>query len=343
MRAVQLVGWQEEPQLRDVAVPEPGPGEVLVQVAGAGLCHSDLHLMEWPEGTFPWRLPFTLGHETAGTVAALGRGAGGFAEGDRVLVYGPWGCGACVQCVRGAENLCLHRFERPGAGCGLGYDGGLADYVLVPSTRLLVPLGDLDPIDAAPLTDAALTPYHALKPVLPELVPGSSAVVIGVGGLGSVAVQLLRALSPARIVAVDLREASRRLALRFGAHAALDARGLAAGELREELGGGATLVLDFVGSDETLALAAATIEIGGHVALVGIGGGTFPTAFGSVPLEWSLRRPTWGTLPELHEVVALARSGAIELAIERLALEDAVAGYRRLHEGAVDGRAVAVP
>jgi propanol-preferring alcohol dehydrogenase len=302
VRAVQLVRWQAEPELRDVAVPEPGPGEVLVRVAAAGLCHSDLHLMEWPQGTLPWRLPFTLGHETAGTVAALGRGAGGFGEGDSVLVYGPWGCGACIYCVRGAENLCLHRFERAGAGCGLGYDGGLAEYVLVPSARLLVPLGDLDPVAAAPLTDAALTPYHALKPVLPELVPGSSALVIGVGGLGSIAVQLLRALSPARIVAVDLREASR-----------------------------------------SLALAAGSIEIGGHVAVVGLGGGSFPMAFGTVPLEWSLRRPSWGTLPELHEVVALARSGAIEIPVERLSLEDALDGYRRLHAGEVDGRAVVVP
>jgi alcohol dehydrogenase, propanol-preferring len=343
LRAVQLVRWQADPELREVAVPEPGPGEVLVEVGGAGLCHSDLHVMEWPEGTMPWRLPFTLGHETAGTVAALGTGAPGFAVGDRVLVYGPWGCGACVQCSRGAENLCPNRFARPGVGCGLGYDGGLAEYVLVPSTRLLVPLGDLEPAAAAPLTDAALTPYHALKPEIPRLVPGSAAVVIGVGGLGSVAVQLLRALTPARVLALDVREASRSLALRFGAHAALDAREAGAAEAREELGGGATLVLDFVGTDQTLELAAGMLEIGGHVALVGLGGGSFPMAFGKTPLEWSLRRPTWGTLPELHEVVALAQSGAIEMAVERLTLEDALDGYRRLHDGEVEGRAVVVP
>jgi propanol-preferring alcohol dehydrogenase len=343
VRAVQLVQWKAEPEVRDVAVPEPRPGEVLVQVAAAGLCHSDLHVMEWPEGTLPWRLPFTLGHETAGTVAALGRGAAGFAVGDRVLVYGPWGCGACVNCVSGAENLCLHRFELPGAGCGLGYDGGLAEYLVVPSPRLLVPLGDLDPVRAAPLTDAALTPYHALKPELPRLVPGSSALVIGVGGLGSIAVQLLRALSPARVVAVDLREQSRSLALRLGADAALDAGGLTAADVRDELGGGATIVLDFVGNDTTLALAAGAIGIGGHVAVVGLGGGSFPMAFGTVPLEWSLRRPSWGTLPELHEVVALARAGAIEIEVEQFRLEDALLGYRRLAAGDVTGRAVVVP
>jgi propanol-preferring alcohol dehydrogenase len=343
VRAVQLVRWQAEPELRDVTVPDPGPGGVLVRVAAAGLCHSDLHLMEWPEGTLPWQLPFTLGHETAGTVAALGHGATGVAEGDRVLVYGPWGCGACVQCVRGAENLCLHRFDRPGAGCGLGYDGGLAEYVRVPATRLLVPLGDLDLVAAAPLTDAALTPYHAVKPILSQLVPGSSALVIGVGGLGSIAVQLLRALSPVHIVAVDVRESARALARRYGAAAALDAAGLTPAAAREALGGGATLVLDFVGNDTTLALAAGSLEIGGHVAVVGLGGGSFPMAFGTVPLEWSLRRPSWGTLPELHEVVALARSGAIEIPIERLSLEEAVEGYRRLHDGEIGGRAVVVP
>jgi len=343
MRAVQLVRWQFEPELREVDVPEPGPGEVLVKVVAAGLCHSDLHVMEWPEGTLPWRLPFTLGHENAGTVAALGSGASGFAVGDPVLVYGPWGCGSCPQCIRGAENLCAHRFERPGAGCGLGYDGGLADYLVVPSPRLLVPLGDLDPVTAAPLADAALTPYHALKPELPRLVPGSSAVVIGVGGLGSVAVQLLSALSPARIVAIDLREQARERALASGAHAVLDADGLQAGDVRAAIGGGATVVLDFVGNDATLALAAATVDIGGTVAMVGLGGGTFPMAFGTVPLEWSLRRPSWGTLPELHEVVALAHTGAIEMQVERLSLEDALDGYRRLHDGAVAGRAVVVP
>jgi alcohol dehydrogenase, propanol-preferring len=344
MRAVQIVRWQAEPQLRDVPVPQPGPGEVLVEVAGAGLCHSDVHLLEWPDGTLPWQLPFTLGHETAGVVAALGAGATGFEEGDAVLVYGPWGCGACRQCICGAENLCERKWERPGVGCGLGYDGGLAEYVLVPSPRLLVPLGDLDPVRAAPLTDAALTPYHALKDRLSQVVPGSTVVVIGVGGLGHVAVQLLRALTPARIVAVDVRSESRQLALGAGAAAAIDGIDLAPADLRAEVGNaGARLVLDFVGNDQTLALAAAAIGMGGHVSVVGLGGGTFPMASGTVPVEWSVGKPSWGTLPELYEVVALARSGGIELEVEQLSLEQVVDGYERLRRGEVTGRAVAVP
>jgi alcohol dehydrogenase, propanol-preferring len=344
MQAVQLVRWQSGPELREVEVPKPAPGEVLVKVAAAGLCHSDLHVMEWPEGTFPWSLPFTLGHENAGHVAQLGEGVTGLAEGDAVLVYGPWGCGTCRQCIRGAENLCDRRLERPGTGCGLGFDGGLAEYLLVRSQRHLVPIGDLDPVHAAPLTDAALSPYHALKSELHRLVPGSQVVVIGVGGLGHVAVQLLRELTPARIVAIDLRERARRFALDMGAAAALDADGLRAEDVRAELHGeGATVVLDFVGNDVTLALAAGSMAAGGHVSVVGIGGGTFPMAFGEVPLEWSLSKPSWGTLPELHEVVALARASAIHVEVERLRLDEALDGFRRLHQGEIDGRAVVVP
>jgi propanol-preferring alcohol dehydrogenase len=300
--------------------------------------------MEWPEGTLAWELPFTLGHENAGTVAALGPGARGVDVGDAVLVYGPWGCGTCWQCARGADNLCEREGGRRGKGCGLGYDGGLAEYLVVPSPRLLVPIGDLDPLRAAPLTDAALSPYHALKSELWRLRPGTTAVVIGVGGLGHVAVQLLRELSPARIVAIDLRERARQAALAHGADVALDARAFTPDDVRAETGPvGAALVLDFVGTDETLALAASVLALGGHVSAVGIGGGTFPTQLGRVPLEWSLAKPSWGTLPELHEVVAFARSGALEIEVERLRLEDAIDGYERLRNGAVDGRAVVVP
>jgi alcohol dehydrogenase, propanol-preferring len=341
VRAVQLVEWGSDPVLREVEVPRPAAGDVLVKVGGAGLCHSDLDIMTWPAGTMPWRLPFTLGHESAGTVAALGPAASGVAVGDRVLVYLLWGCGTCRHCLEGAENRCLRQWE--GRGGGLGLDGGVADYLLVPSARLLVPIDGLDVAAAAPLADAALTPYHALRSHLP-LRPGSSVVVLGVGGLGHIAVQLLLALTPARVIAVDLRENARELALAAGAHAALDANGLDASALRSETGPeGAALVLDFVGVDTTLELAAATVEIGGHVTIVGRGGGTFPTASPALPFEWSASRISGGTLPELLEVVELARSGAIRIEVERFSLDDALEGYRRLRDGEVVGRAVVVP
>lgn len=341
MRALQLTEWQSEPEFRDVDVPSPGPGEVLVRVRSAGLCHTDLELMDWPVGTMPWPLPFTLGHETAGTVAALGPGAGGIAEGDPVLVYALWGCGRCRHCVSGAENLCTRRDAR--AGSGFGFDGGLAEYMLVPSTRLLVPIDGLDPTTAAPLSDAALTPFHALRPRLP-LPPGSSVVVIGAGGLGHIAVQLLRALTPARVVAIDRRPAARELALAAGADAALDSEALDTATVRQETGpDGAALVLDFVALDSTLELAARVVGGDGHVAIVGFGGGSFPTASSELPRQWSAGRTSYGTVPELHEVVELARAGAVRIEVERLALEDALDGYRRLRESRVVGRAVALP
>ena len=217
MRAYQMTGWQQLPEFREVDVPEPGAGEVLIKVAGAGACHSDLHLMEWPPGTFEFPLPFTLGHENAGWVEALGPGVEGFDVGDAVAVYGPWGCGRCRACRRSQENFCENAAQLGALGGGLGRDGGLAPYMLIPSARLLVPLGDLDPVEAAPLSDAGLTPYHAIKRNLRKLVPGTSVVVIGVGGLGHMAVQILRAISAAQVIAADIDEGKLALARQVGA------------------------------------------------------------------------------------------------------------------------------
>jgi propanol-preferring alcohol dehydrogenase len=342
MRAIRLTAWEQPAELVDVPMPEPGPGEVLVRVAGAGLCHSDLHLMHWRAGSLPYELPFTLGHEVAGAVAALGPGADGVELGEPVLVYGPWGCGRCHACSVGAEHLC--NGERKARGAGLGRDGGLAEYMVVPSPRLTVPLDGLDPVSAAPLADAGLTPYHAIRRALHGLAPGTSAIVLGVGGLGHVAVQLLKALSAARIVAVDRRDEALEVATRSGADVVLAAAGLAARELRRAAGGhGAALVVDCVGSDETLALAAGAVAAGGHVSLLGLAGGTFPMRFGAVPLETSVIFSNWGTRAELAEVVALARDGAIAIEVEPVALAAVPAAYERLATGGSRGRLVAVP
>jgi alcohol dehydrogenase, propanol-preferring len=321
MRAVRLTAWQQPPELCDVPEPPVPPGGAVVAVGAAGLCHSDLHLMHWPEGTMPYTLPFTLGHEVAGTVVEVGPGAAGVAPGDAVLVHGCWDAGPSL---------------------GLGTDGGLAERVAIPDARNLVPADGLDPVRAAPLTDAALTPYHAIRPVLGRLRPGTTAVVIGVGGLGHVAVQLLALLTQARIVAVDRRPAALALARASGADLVLDSEGLDGAALRAEAGP-ATLVLDCVGVDATMALAAAAVAPGGHVALVGIGGGTFPMHFGTVPFEATVTFPRWGTRDELVDVVALARAGHLELEVETIALEGVVDAYGRLERGEVAGRLVAVP
>lgn len=344
MKAYQLTAWESEPELRDVPVPEPGPGQVLVKVGGAGACHSDLHLMEWPPGTLGFDVPFTLGHENAGWVEALGAGVEGLEIGEPVAVYGPWGCGRCRACRLSAENYCERQAEIGAFGGGLGRDGGMAEYMLVPHPRLLLPLGDLDPREAAPLSDAALTPYHAIKRSLHLLVPGSTAVVIGVGGLGHMGVQILRALSPARIVAVDVSPEKLELAREVGADAAVAAGEGAAAEIRELTGGlGAELVVDMVGSEDSIALAAAVARFQSHLTIVGLAGGKFEFAFGALPFEAQLTIPYWGSAVELEEVLDLAREGRIRAHVERFDLDSAGDAYQRMREGRLDGRAVICP
>jgi alcohol dehydrogenase, propanol-preferring len=148
MQAVRFIGVGRPAQIEDVRKPAAGPGQVLIKIGGAGVCHPDLHVMEEDLG---FRPPFTLGHENAGWVAALGEGVAGFKEGDAVAVYGPWGCGRCHSCQLSMENYCENWAQIDGFGGGLGLDGGMAEYMLVPSARLLVPLAELSPAKAAPL------------------------------------------------------------------------------------------------------------------------------------------------------------------------------------------------
>lgn len=344
MKAYQLTAWQSTPELREVEVPEPGPGQVLVKVGGAGACHSDLHLMDWPEGTMDFDLPFTLGHENAGWVEALGAGVHGLEVGEPVAVYGPWGCGRCRPCRLSAENYCERQAELRAFGGGLGLDGGMAEFMLVPHPRLLLPLHELDPREAAPLSDAALTPYHAIKRSLSLLVPGSTAVVIGVGGLGHMAVQILRALSPAQIIAVDTSPEKLSLARDVGADEAIQPGGEAAEKIRDLTGGlGAELILDNVGADDTMALATQVARFQSHVTVVGLAGGSFQFGFGALPFEAQLTIPYWGTAVELMEVLDLARDGKIRAHVERFPLERVGEAYDRLREGSLDGRAVICP
>jgi propanol-preferring alcohol dehydrogenase len=344
MRALQLTAWQQPPTVLDVPVPEPGPGQVLVRVAACGACHSDLHLLEFPEGLLPFSVPFTLGHETTGFIAAVGPGVQGWAENEPVAIYGPWGCGACRRCRHSEENLCERAAELEGSGGGLGLDGGMAEYVLVPSSRLLVPLGDLDPVAAAPLTDAALTPYHAIARSRESLVPGTTVVAIGIGGLGHMALQLLRALTPSRVIAIDADPTKVELARELGADDAILTDDDPVARVRAATNGlGAELVLDFVGVDATLALAAQTVRPRGDVTVVGLGMGTLPFNVFGLPWEANLRSTYWGSLIELTEVIALARAGRVSARIERFSLDDAPIAYDRLRAGKIDGRAVVVP
>jgi propanol-preferring alcohol dehydrogenase len=342
MKAFRLVEAQKPPQLSEIPIPEPGAGEVLLKVGGAGACHSDLHLMEAPANPSR-RLPLTLGHENAGWVHKLGPGATGYAIGDPVLVYGPWGCGYCLNCRMGMENYCENAADfRPG---GLGREGGMAQYFLVPSTRFLIPIGDLDPRDAAPLSDAALTSYHAVKRSLHLLGAGSTAVVIGVGGLGQTAVQLLKALSGATtVVAVDTAADKLETAKQMGADETLISGDDAVKRIKDMTRGqGANLVIDMVGIDPTLKMAAKMARALGHVTIVGLGGGALPVNFHSLPHECSAASPYWGSIPELVEVVSLAQAGKIKMLVERFPIERAGEAYQLLHDGKIRGRAVITP
>jgi propanol-preferring alcohol dehydrogenase len=176
MKALQYREIGAPPQVVEIERPTPGPGQVLLRVTAAGVCHSDEFIMSLPAGQYVYGLPLTLGHEGVGTVAELGAGVEGLSIGAPVAVYGPWGCGRCRTCSTGAENYCEVAAARGIVPPGLGAPGAMAEYLLVDSPRHLVPLGDLDPVAAVALTDAGLTPYHAIKPSLPKLVPGSTAV-----------------------------------------------------------------------------------------------------------------------------------------------------------------------
>lgn len=344
MRAVQYLELGKPPRVVDVEVPEPGPGQILLKATAAGVCHSDLTVMGWPAETFPYTLPLTLGHEGAGRVEAVGTDVDRVAVGESVLVYGPWGCGTCRMCSLGVENYCPNAARLGIFPPGLGRPGALAEYLLVDSQRHVVPIGDLDPVRSVPLTDAGLTPYHVIKRTLPRLHPGGVAVVIGVGGLGHVGIQLLRAVSAATVVALDIREESRELALSSGAHHALPSDETAVETVRElSRGAGATAVLDFVGSQATVDLASRMVGMDAEISIVGIAGGVLPVSFGSPPYGTRVSTTYWGTRSELVELVDLAHQGTVDVHVERYPLERAPEVYERMAAGRIQGRAVIVP
>ncbi|MEU7907137.1 NAD(P)-dependent alcohol dehydrogenase [Actinoplanes sp. NPDC049118] len=343
MRAYRMSGWGDAPGATAVPVPRPGPGQVLVRVAGCGLCRSDLTMRRMPRAIgerLGWAMPFTLGHETAGRIAALGAGVDGLAEGDPVALVATGSCGTCRFCVRGLDNSC----PRGSAGRGYGLDGGLADYVLA-GRRGLLPLGGLDPRHAGPLTDAGATAYHAVRRSLPRIVPGGTAVVLGAGGLGAFAVQFLRLLTAARVVAVDPSQDRRAYAESVGAHHALSGVDEnTADRLRALTGGlGADAVLDFVGTDATIAAGLASVRPAGAYGLVGSAGGRLTAPwFGTLPKDGEVYTFQGSTIADAQEVIALAAAGLIRNEVEEFGFDGVDEAYTRLAAGGLTGRAVVV-
>lgn len=349
MKALRYVEHGQLPQLQEIPIPEPGPGEILVKVTAAGVCHSDDAVMNMPKDEYLRRgyvFPLTLGHEGAGTIAAFGPGVKSTMQvGDAVAVYGPWGCGTCHQCAVGAENYCVNAAELGIRPPGLGAQGCIAEYVLIDDVRHLIPLGDLDPVANVSLTDAGLTPYHAIKMALPKLGAGSVAVVIGVGGLGHVGLQLIKALSGATVIAIDISDKKLDHATVLGAdHVVRSDHESAAEQILEVTGGlGANAVFDFVGAKPTTALAQQVAAVGSDVFIIGLGNGTVSVGFNQIAFDAAVRVPYWGSRLELLEVFDLARAGKITVATQEYALDNAPLAYQDLRSGTVRGRAVIVP
>lgn len=344
MKAYRLHGWLQDAKLEDIPVPEPKAGEVLIKIGGAGACHSDLHLMhEWTAEKVPqvsgWQFPFTLGHENAGWIE--GGDTAGMETGIPVVISPTWSCGKCRNCRRGYNNYC--QFPNPRGSGGLGRNGGMAEYMVAPA-RMVIKLKSLDPAEAAPLTDAGLTSYHAVKTCLPLLTPDTTAVVIGVGGLGHLAVEFLHVLSGAQIIAVDKGDKALKRAKDKGADICLTSDEETASKIIELTGGlGASAVIDFVGIDDTLKMGVQSIGRMGRIIVVGIAGGVFPFSYAAVPQGSSIMTIIGGSTSELAEVVSLAEAGRIKPNIQRFSLDEIDTVYKKLLNHEIEGRAVIIP
>jgi propanol-preferring alcohol dehydrogenase len=335
--------FDDGPRLADVPVPKPGDGQVLVKIAGAGVCHSDLHVINSiPTGKSFFKPPFTLGHESTGWVEAVGSGVTTLTPGEPVAVYCARGCGRCRMCVAGNENYCMNTKEL--SGLGLGLDGGMASHMLVPAARYCIPLGDLEPRDAAPLTDAGLTPYHAVNRSRALLTPDATAVVIAVGGLGHMALQILRATTAVRIVALDVSDEKLALAKELGADVTIRSDADALKNTLDALGGvGADVVFDFVGLQSTQDLARKLVRPGGDCNIVGLGGGVLQYGQGRVAFGVRVFTPYFGSIGEMREVLALAARGHLRAHVTRYPLERVADAYKAMHAGTLEGRAVICP
>jgi NAD+-dependent secondary alcohol dehydrogenase Adh1 len=310
---------------------------VLVRIGGAGVCATDLHALEGLMEPAGLTVPVVLGHENAGWVEGVGRDVTAVAPGDAVLVYPPWSCGLCVACRRGNDMLCeRHEFT------GLTVDGGFAEYLLVPERSLLRLPEGVEPAQVAPHADAGLTAYHAVRRLATLAVPGTTAALIGVGGVGHIALQLLRELGSSSVVAVDTDERRRRLAAELGADHVVGESAVDA--LRDLTGGrGADLVIEFVGTDGTHADALAMLARGGTYSIVGYGGTLSAPSGALVGKEQTATANLVGTWVDLWELLQLHAAGRLTLRTERHPLDEVNEVLDRLREGDVTGRAVLVP
>ena len=351
MKAARIVQTKAPLQINDVPTPKPRNDQVLVRVQSAGVCHSDLHLWEGgyagPPGVFMKvedrgvKFPLTPGHEVAGTVEDIGESVTGFSKGDRVLVY-PWiGEGTCPACRIGEENVC----DSPRT-IGIYQDGGYSQDVLVPSHKYLVKLkSGLDTDAAASLACSGLTAYTAVKNA--RLSPGETAVIIGAGGLGLMAVQLARAVTNGRIVIVDIDDKKLAEAKRLGAHETVNSgSGDPVKAIKDLTGGlGAESVIDFVNNAKTAPNSINMLRKRGRLVLVGLFGGALELNLPLIPLRaFTITGAYTGKFADLVELVALAEQGAIQSVVSRkFSLDQANDALEELKAGKIIGRAVINP
>jgi propanol-preferring alcohol dehydrogenase len=344
MRALSLVA-PGRPELVRRPRPVPGAGEVLLRVTAAGVCQTDLHICaatdsRTPNGTI-------LGHEVAGTIEEVGPGVSDVV-GAACVVHPCRSCGNCIACLAGRQNYCRQTGDRlrPPPTTGVDVDGGMAEFVSVPASTLM-PIGDLDPAIACVLPDAGLTAYSAVRSCSALLVPGATALVIGVGGLGSLAARYLRTTSAARIIITDVSDRALAASANVADVALRSDDSNCAAEILDRSHGGVEVVLDFVGVDETMNLAASVVRRDGAIRVVGLNGGILPFAARSagnpLPRGVTLSCPYSGSYGELREVIALAASGQVVPAVTRFPLDQALDAMAALKRGDIVGRAVLIP
>lgn len=341
MRAVQVVGYHQDLQMREVDVPEAtGPFDVIVRIGGAGVCRTDLHILEgqWEEKSGV-TLPYTIGHENAGWVHAVGSAVTNVREGDKVIVHPLITCGLCRACRTGDDVHCEHN-QFP----GINADGGYAEYLRT-SARSVVPIDDsLEPADVAALADAGLTAYHAAAKAARRLTPRDTCVVIGAGGLGHIGIQVLKALSPAQLVVVDRNPEALKLALSIGSDHGVVAEG---GQVEEVLaitkGLGAEVVVDFVGEGGSTAEGLAMTRQAGDYHVVGYGEDVVVPTIDLISAEKNIIGNLVGSYNDLCDLMALAARGAVTLHTQKYALDDFQTAVSDLDAGRVRGRAILIP
>jgi NAD+-dependent secondary alcohol dehydrogenase Adh1 len=341
VKAVRLHEFHAPPVIDEV--PEPvigGPLDVIVKIGGAGVCRTDLHIIDgqW-DAAMGTPLPYTLGHENAGWVHEVGSAVTNVAVGDTVILHPTPTCGLCRACRAGDDMHCI-----ASTFPGLSTDGGMAEYLLT-SARACVKLDPAtQPKDVAALADAGITAYHAVRKAIPLLYPGSTCVVIGAGGLGHIGVQCLAALTATKIVVVDRNPDALKLAEQLGAHVTVVADGRQVEAVQELTGGaGAEVVLDFVAEQGAEMDGWNMTAPAGSYFVIGYGGTLHIPTLDIISTERNIIGNIVGTYNDLAELMALAQAGRVALHTRTYPLTAAVEALADLDAGRVRGRAILVP